>query len=122
MNKIPSNETADSLPSTEAVVSEQQPAATETESTPAWAVNSTPTTKPSSEQAEAANSTNITTIRQQFNAMTPTQHAGMKRKLLNLATSGAARPHANTLEGFALAQYTTPNLSRCSSKRGMELN
>jgi hypothetical protein len=83
--------------------------------------------KKGSEQSEVATGqmkkANATTdIIEKFDTMTAKQHASMKRKLLTLAKSGAARPHAKTLEGFALAQYTTPNPGRCSSKRGVELN
>jgi hypothetical protein len=57
-----------------------------------------------------------TDIIEQFDTMTAKQHARMKRKLLHLAHSGADKPEADTLEGYALAQYTTANLG------GVELN
>ena len=59
-------------------------------------------------QMKKANAT--TDIIEQFDTMTAKQHARMKRRLLHLAESGADKPEADTLEGYALAQYTTANL------------
>lgn len=78
--------------------------------------------KHSSEQAEPAKANNITSIRRRFDAMTPDQHARMKRNLLRLAKSGAPRPEANSLEGYAFARYTTATPGRCSFEKGVELN
>jgi hypothetical protein len=45
-----------------------------------------------------------------FNTMSPALHRAMKLQLLKLAEGGAPRPKANTIEGYALRQYTTqPN-------------
>jgi hypothetical protein len=41
-----------------------------------------------------------------FANMTDAEHAAMKAKLLALAESGAPRPGPDTLEGYALRQYT----------------
>jgi hypothetical protein len=49
-----------------------------------------------------------------FARMRPDEHAAMKRKLVRLAEVGADKPDIDTLEGYALAQYS----ARCP-KRGM---
>ena len=41
-----------------------------------------------------------------FAGMTNAEHTAMKAKLLALAESGAPQPGPDTLEGYALRQYT----------------
>ena len=43
----------------------------------------------------------------QFDAMTPADHETMKERLKELARVSAPKPEADTLEGYALRQYTT---------------
>ena len=51
-------------------------------------------------------------IMRRFDNMTPDEHAAMKRKLVRLAEVGAETPDADTLEGYALAQYSAKTPKR----------
>lgn len=42
----------------------------------------------------------------QFEAMTPEQHVAMKERLKQMALASSPRPSDDTLEGYALSQYT----------------
>jgi hypothetical protein len=48
------------------------------------------------------------TLKERFETMTEVEHKEMKRKLLELAKDpDAERPSADSLMGYALAQYTS---------------
>jgi hypothetical protein len=46
-------------------------------------------------------------LKKKFDAMTEAQHKAMEMSLLKLAKSGVPKPDPNTMEGYALLQYTT---------------
>jgi hypothetical protein len=60
------------------------------------------------------------TIQQQFQKMTTEQHRELKERLFKLAALGEPRPAEDTLEGYALKEYTTPTTENIAHFRGVE--